>query len=184
MSEQEKRTRISQAARRAEVIDAALVEFGRFGYAGTSTSMIASRAGIRQPYIYALFENKRALFLACHEVLNEEIRATFEKSFESGDSPHERLRKMGLAYTGLLHDDARVLCHLQIIAAAGSADLRKPVREGFNQLFDDVVEISGGSRREVARFFASGVLLNAFAAMDEPMEMMIDLLEVLPEGQP
>ena len=182
MSEKEKKARVSQAARRAEVIDAALVEFGQYGYSGTSTSMIASRAGIRQPYIYALFENKRALFLACHDVLNDQIRETFRQSFDPGDSPYERLRKMGLAYLGLLHDDPRMLCHLQIFAAAGSADLREPVREGFDRLFNDVVEISGGTREEVAKFFASGVLLNALAALDEPFEMFT-LLQVTPEDQ-
>lgn len=182
MSDQSKKPRISQEARRAEAIDAALIEFGRYGYAGTSTSMIASRAGIRQPYIYALFENKRALFLACHDVLNDRIRETFRETALPEDSPYERLRKMGLAYLGLLHDDDRVRCHLQIFAAAGSDDLKEPVREGFNQLFEDVVTISEASRPEVAHFFATGMLLNALAALEEPFEM-IKYLEVTPEAE-
>lgn len=182
MSEQARKTRRSQEERRAEVIDAALSEFGRSGYTGTSTSMIASRAGIRQPYIYALFENKRALFLACHDVLNDRIRETFRSVALPEDSPYERLRKMGIAYLGLLHDDDRVRCHLQIFAAAGSADLKEPIRRGFNRLFEDVVEISAATRPEVARFFASGMLLNALAALDEPFEM-IRYLEVTPEAE-
>ncbi len=182
MSEKVRKPRVSQEARRAEVIDAALVEFGRFGYAGTSTSMIASRAGIRQPYIYALFENKRALFLACHDVLNERIRQTFRDAALPEDSPYERVRKMGLAYLGQLNDDDRVRCHLQIFAAAGSDDLKEPIRQGFNQLFEDVLEISGATRPEVARFFATGMLLNAMAALEEPFEM-IRYLEVPPEDE-
>lgn len=144
--------------------------------------MIAERAGIRQPYIYALFENKRDLFLACHDVLNDRIRETFREAALPEDSPYERIRKMGLAYLGLLHDDDRVRCHLQIFAAAGSDDLKDPIRDGFNRLFDDVLEISGASRPEVARFFATGMLLNAMAALDEPAEM-IRHLEVPPEDQ-
>lgn len=182
MSDQSRKPRISQEARRAEVIDAALIEFGRYGYAGTSTSMIASRAGIRQPYIYALFENKRALFLACHDVLNDRIRDTFRDTALPEDTPYERLRKMGLAYLGLIHDDDRVRCHLQIFAAAGRDDLKEPIRDGFNQLFEDVLEISGGTRPEVARFFATGMLLNALAALEEPFEM-IKYLEVPPESE-
>lgn len=182
MSDQARKPRISQEARRAEVIDAALVEFGRGGYSGTSTSMIATRAGIRQPYIYALFENKRALFLACHDVLNDQILETFRKAALPEDSPYERLRKMGLAYLSLIKDDDRVRCHLQIFAAAGSDHLKEPIRQGFNQLFADVQEISGASRPEVARFFATGMLLNAMAALDEPFEM-IRYLEVTPEDQ-
>lgn len=182
MPEQSRKPRVSQEARRAEVIDAALIEFGRCGYAGTSTSMIANRAGIRQPYIYALFENKRALFLACHEVLNDRIRETFRNAALPEDSPYERVRKMGLAYLGLLHDDDRVRCHLQVFAAAGSDDLKEPIREGFNRLFEDVLEMSEASRPEVARFFATGMLLNAMAALDEPFEM-IRYLEVSPEDE-
>jgi len=182
MSEQARKPRISQEARRAQVIDAALVEFGRYGYAGTSTSMIANRAGIRQPYIYALFENKRALFLACHDVLNDRIRETFREAALPEDSPYERVRKMGLAYLGLLHDDDRIRCHLQIFAAAGNDDLREPIRAGFNQLFDDVLEISEASKPEVARFFATGMLLNAMAALEEPFEM-ITYLTVTPEDE-
>ena len=181
-TEKSGKQRVSQEDRRVEVINAALVEFGRSGYAGTSTSMIAERAGIRQPYIYALFENKRDLFLACHEVLNQRILETFREAALPEDSPYERLRKMGLAYLGLLHDDDRVRCHLQIFAAAGSNDLKEPVREGFNQLFEDVIEVSGGTRPEVARFFATGMLLNALAALDEPFEM-IRYLEVTPEDE-
>ena len=182
MSDQARKPRVSKEARRAEVVDAALVEFGRYGYAGTSTSMIASRAGIRQPYIYALFENKRALFLACHDVLNDRIRETFHQAALPEDTPYERIRKMGLAYLGLLHDDDRVRCHLQVFAAAGSDDLKEPIWDGFNQLFEDVVEISGATRPEVARFFATGMILNAMAALDEPFEM-IRYLEVTPEDE-
>lgn len=182
MSNQGRKPRVSQEARRTEVIDAALVEFGLYGYAGTSTSMIANRAGIRQPYIYALFENKRALFLACHDVLNDRIRRTFRETALPEDSPPERLRKMGHAYVGLLQDDDRVRCHLQIFAAAGSDDLKEPIRTGFDRLFDDVLEISGATRQEVARFFATGMLLNAMAALGEPFEMIRSLEDTPGDG--
>ena len=182
MNEQTRKPRVSQEARRTEVIDAALIEFGRCGYAGTSTSMIAERAGIRQPYIYALFENKRHLFLTCHDALNERILETFREIARPEDSPYERIRKMGLAYLGLLHDDDRVRCHLQVFAAAGNGDLREPIREGFNRLFEEVLEISQATRPEVARFFATGMLLNAMTALDEPFEM-IRYLEVTPEDE-
>src|SRR5215203_2533426 len=100
-----KKSRVPQAERRADVIDAALVEFGKRGFDGTTTSMIAERAGIQQPYIYALFENKRDLFLACQEALYERMMSIFEGAIEDADSPYERLRKMGIAYLALLQDE-------------------------------------------------------------------------------
>ena len=58
--------RLSADERREQVLDAAVEEFGERGYHGASTANIAKRAGISQPYIYALFSDKRELFLAVH----------------------------------------------------------------------------------------------------------------------
>jgi len=182
MAEQPKKTRVSQDARRADVIDAALVEFGRFGYSGTSTSMIAKRAGIRQPYIYALFENKRDLFLTCHDVLNDRIRETFRATIRPEDSPGERLRRMGAAYIEMIADDDRIRCHLQVYAAAGTADLREPIREGFVRFFEDMVEMTGAEESEVARFLANGMLINAVSALGEPATDVIGHLRMPRDG--
>ena len=48
------------------MLEAAVKEFAASGYHAASTGAIAKRAGISQPYIYALFPNKRELFLATH----------------------------------------------------------------------------------------------------------------------
>ena len=176
-----KKRRLPQAERRSEVLNAALIEFGMQGYDGTSTSMIADRAGIQQPYIYALFENKRHLFLACHDELIDRILATFANAVEEEDSSHERIRKMGIAYIGLLDDDDGIRCHLQVFAAAGHDDLRDQIRAGFERTFTGISEISGADPSSVAHFFATGMLLNAMKAIGEPDEMM-DYLKIPREG--
>jgi len=167
-----KKTRIPQAERRAEVIDAALIEFGKRGFDGTTTSMIADRAGIQQPYIYALFENKRHLFFACQETLYSRMLEVFESSVDEEDSPSERLRKLSIAHLELLKDDAWVQCHLQVLAASGHPELRHQIREGFMSAFRRIEKITGAGPREVSRFFATGTLLNALSAMDAPAEMI------------
>jgi AcrR family transcriptional regulator len=154
------------------VIDAALIEFGKRGFDGTTTSMIAERAGIQQPYIYALFENKRHLFLACQETLYDRMIAIFEEAVDEHDSPHERLRKMGIAYLKLLEDDAWVQCHLQVLAASGHPELCEPIREAFLGAFARIKEMTGASPAMVSRFFATGTLLNALSAMNAPPEML------------
>ncbi|MGK2933212.1 MAG: TetR/AcrR family transcriptional regulator [Solirubrobacterales bacterium] len=170
-----KKSRVPQAERRADVIDAALVEFGKCGFDGTTTSMIAERAGIQQPYIYALFENKRDLFLACQEALYERMMAIFKGAVEEEDSPYERLRKMGIAYLALLRDEAWIQCHLQILAASGHADLQPQIRDAFIGTFAQIEEMTGATPEEVAHFFASGVLINAMGAMDVPFKMIMHL---------
>ncbi|EYT53740.1 hypothetical protein H490_0110100 [Leucobacter sp. UCD-THU] len=51
------------------------MEFGLFGYHGASTSSIAARADVPQPHVYANFETKQQLFLACFERLGEQLTA-------------------------------------------------------------------------------------------------------------
>ncbi len=179
-SRRNKKSRIPQAERRAEVIEAALIEFGKRGYDGTTTSMIAERAGIQQPYIYALFENKRHLFLSCQDTLYRRMLQVFEAAVLESDSPEERLRKMSTAYLELLEDDAWVRCHLQVLAASGHPELRDKIREGFMGAFRRIEEITGADARAVSQFFAAGTLMNALSAMGAPPEM-IDQMKAAPE---
>src|SRR6201987_3204271 len=72
--------RLSAEERRADLLEAAVVEFAESGYHGTRTADIAARAGVSQPYVYALFPDKRALFLACHEWTTERIKEALEKA--------------------------------------------------------------------------------------------------------
>lgn len=154
------------------MVEAALIEFGKRGFDGTTTSMIAERAGIQQPYIYALFENKRHLFLACQETLYGRMLEIFEAAVKNTESSEERLRQMGLSYMQLLEDDAWVQCHLQVLAASGHPELRDQIREAFLGAFNRIEEITGAEPRRVAQLFAGGTLLNALRAMDAPAEML------------
>ncbi|MEU1275357.1 TetR/AcrR family transcriptional regulator [Streptomyces sp. NPDC005799] len=56
--------RISAQEGREAVIRAAIAEFARTGYHGTSTAAIANRVGVTQPYVFRLFPDKRAIFVA------------------------------------------------------------------------------------------------------------------------
>src|SRR6202046_5452960 len=68
--------RLSAEERRADLLEAAVIEFAENGYHGTRTADIAARAGVSQPYVYALFPDKRSLFLACHEWTTQRIKET------------------------------------------------------------------------------------------------------------
>src|SRR5918994_6254302 len=90
--------RSSSEERREQVIDAAVKEFAAHGFHATSTGAIAKRAGISQPYIYALFPNKHELFLAVHRHVVDRIRRAFMDAARGGATPGERLKAMGEAY--------------------------------------------------------------------------------------
>lgn len=162
--------RASADERREQVIEAAVKEFAANGFHATSTTAIARRAGISQPYIYALFANKHELFLAVNEYVVDRIRRTFMEAARSGSDPTERLTAMGDAYLDLLADRDEILFQMQAHAAAGDPALREQVRNEFMRLVEDVRRMSGAEHDEVIEFMSQGMLLNVVAALELPPE--------------
>src|SRR5688500_14636828 len=121
--------RSSSDERREQVIEAAVKEFAATGFHATSTSTIAKRAGISQPYIYALFPNKHELFLAVNRHVVDRIRTAFMDAARGSADPEERLDRMGDAYMELLAERDELLAQMQGFAAARDPELRDPVRD-------------------------------------------------------
>jgi AcrR family transcriptional regulator len=160
--------RSTSEERREQVIAAAVKEFAGHGFHATSTGAIAKRAGISQPYIYALFPNKHELFLAVHRHVIDRIRRAFLEAARGGGDPEGRLTSMGHAYMELLANRDEILVQMQAHAAAGDPALREPVRQEFMRLIEDVRRMSGASQEKVMDFFAKGMLLNVVAALELP----------------
>jgi AcrR family transcriptional regulator len=165
-------TRITSEERRAQLVDAAVKEFAANGFHATSTTAIAKRAGISQPYVYALFPNKHELFLAANAEVKERIRGAFAEAARGLDSTEDRLEAMGRAYIALLENREEIMFQHQANAAAGDPALREPIRREFMRLFDDVGRLSGASEEEVWHFIAHGMMLNVIAALGLPEKYM------------
>jgi AcrR family transcriptional regulator len=168
MARQATAQRCSSEERREQLIAAAVTEFAAGGFHATSTTAIAKRAGISQPYVYALFPNKRELFLAANAEVVDRIRGAFAEAARGLESPEERLSAMGKAYVDLLTNREEVMFQHQAYAAAGDPALREPVRREFIRLYDDVGRLSGATDDEVWDFIARGMFLNVIAALDLP----------------
>src|SRR3990170_3811362 len=56
--------RMTAADRREAILEAAVEEIARNGFAGATTADIARRAGISQPYVFRFFPTKKDLCLA------------------------------------------------------------------------------------------------------------------------
>jgi len=152
--------------RREQVIEAAVKEFAAHGYHATSTSSIAKRAGISQPYIYALFPNKRELFLAADRHVVDRIRRAFLDAVRGKDSTEERLEAMGQAYKELLANRDEIRFQMQAHAAAGNPELGEPIRREFTGLWEDIQRMSGASDEEMVAFMAKGMLMNVIASLE------------------
>lgn len=161
--------RMTAEERREHVLDAAKREFAENGYHATSTTRIAKRAGISQPYIYALFPDKRTLFLAVYNATVARICGSFLAAAEEVEGTEEKLEAMGGAYTEFLEDRVELQCQLQAhAAAAGNAELQADIRAGFSKIWQAVAGATGADQERLVSFFAYGMLLNVGAALDLP----------------
>lgn len=164
--------RLSAHERRADLLEAAVVEFAASGYHGTRTADIAARAGVSQPYVYALFPDKRALFLACHEWTTERIKEALEKASADLASDDDIEQALNDAYRRLFAErPQQVLFQIQAHAAA-TADpaIREPVRQRFMELIELSERRSGAPRDLVLRHVARSMLGNVALALDLPRE--------------
>jgi AcrR family transcriptional regulator len=151
--------------RRTSVLRAAMAEFAKGGYAGTSTDAIAARAEISQPYLFRLFGTKRELFIATMGVMHARIESTFRSAAE-GLSGLEAMAAMGQAYQVLLGERDLLLVQLHAFAASEDEVIRKAAREGFRHLWAVVSQLTGLPDEDVRAFFAQGMLLSVMAAID------------------
>jgi AcrR family transcriptional regulator len=166
------RRRLSAEERRADLLEAAVVEFAEHGYHGTRTADIAARAGFSQPYVYALFPDKRTLFLACHDWTTERIKEALEKAstdLAEGDDVEQALDR---AYQALFAERPhQVLFQVQAHAAAtADPEIRAPVRQRFIELIELSERLNGASRDLVLRHVARSMLGNVALALDLPPE--------------
>jgi AcrR family transcriptional regulator len=151
--------------RREQVLTAAMAVFARDGYQGTSTEDVAKAAGISQPYLFRLFDTKKALFIAVVERGFASVGQAFKEA-AAGLRGEQALEAMGDAYGQLLANRDLLLVQLHAYAASEDPDVRVVTRRAFAALWRIVAETSGLEEERVVLFFAKGMLLNVIAAMD------------------
>ena len=83
------RRRLTAAARREVIADAAAELFAERGYRGASVGEIARRSGVTPPVVYEHFDSKRALYRDLLERHFAELREVWREHF-AGDAPAEQ----------------------------------------------------------------------------------------------
>jgi AcrR family transcriptional regulator len=152
--------------RRALVLDAAITEIAEHGYVGASTTAIARRSEISQPYLYALFPSKKDLFVAACDQVAEELTDVFSDRAGSRGS----LQPMADAYRELSEDRRLLAFLLQAYAACGDREICTHVSAGMTRALETIEQATGASRTEIIRFIATGIYLTVAGAIDLPRE--------------
>ncbi len=115
----------TRAARRDQIIAAALACFARAGYHATTMADVAAQAGVSKGTPYLYFESKEALFLALHHEwdcgLADRVNAAVAALPEAGrQSPRRVLHAVAAAVAGHVVEEAetcRVLMEARALAA-------------------------------------------------------------------
>jgi len=159
-------TRMTANERRTAVLAAAITEFARSGYAGTSTDAIATRAGISQPYLFRLFGTKKDLFIATYDLVSDRIIAAMTRA-GTGLEGDEAQEAMGFAYGELLQDPELLQVQLHGFAAApGDPEIAATCRRTFEVLWHLIHERTDMSDDEILKFFSMGMMMNVMSAID------------------
>src|ERR1700685_3611147 len=158
--------RQTAAERRVAVLSAAVTEFAKSGYAGTSTDAIAKRAGISQPYLFRLFGTKKDLFIATLNLVDDRIVRELTNAIEGLDR-EEAMHAMGMAYLTLLQDTEMLQMQMHSYAAATSdPDIAAACRRTFEVLWHLVKDKLGLDQEMIQDFFAHGMLISVMSAID------------------
>lgn len=153
--------------RRAAIVVSALAEFARTGYDGTSTDVIARRAGITQPYVMRLFGTKRALFLAAVDLAYDSVLGVFRDAARDA-AGGDMLDAICRSYWEVLADRDLLAMQFQAMAASDDPRIREVVAGHMAAIRAFVIESTGAGEDVMRQFMAMGTLLNAAVALDMP----------------
>lgn len=93
--------RLPAPERRAALLECACRVFSEGSYRGTTTSEIATEAGVSEPVLYRHFDSKRELYLACLDHAWEQVRARWDDAVANEDDASEWIGALARAYFAL-----------------------------------------------------------------------------------
>lgn len=160
----------TKESRREELLNAAVDVFAEYGYYSATTTQIAERVGISQPYVFKLFKNKQELFIAALERAFERIVNCFA---ELKVSPDNLVHEMIHVYENLMQTHHHEIV-LQIQAQGiPEEEVKLAVKDGWRRIRTLVLERFREAEIEdpeveVSIFLANGMLCNVAAVLDMP----------------
>lgn len=154
-------------ARRPLVAAAALAEFARGGFHGTTVADVAREAKISPAYVFKLYSGKEALFIAALEACFDAILAALEEGADaaSDQSADSILEAMGDAYAHLIADRTLLMLQVHAQSVAEIPEVGAALRAGLARVTTYAQSRSGGTDEDVQRFVAYGQLCHLIVTL-------------------
>ncbi|TXK19375.1 TetR/AcrR family transcriptional regulator [Homoserinibacter sp. GY 40078] len=167
-------------ARRPLVAAAAVREFARGGFHGTTIADVGREAKISPAYVFKLFPSKERLFVAALESCFEQVLAALEEGADRAPEQNADsiLFEMGAAYAELIADRTLLLLQVHAQSVAEIPEIGEALRAGLAKVTGFAQSRSGGSDDAVQRFIAYGQLCHLIvtAHIDEVPESWAAIL--------
>ncbi len=158
---------MSGTDRREAALDAAVAEFGEYGWHGARIEAIAARAGISHPYLLRLFASKCELFIAAMNRAFDRMEGAFAEAVGRDDG--DPILALGEAYRLLLRNDPAALrLHMHALAVAGDLEVGAAVTRRYAALLERMRALSGAPEDRVRTCFAVGLTLTVVTVLDLP----------------
>lgn len=155
--------------RRAQILDAALMEFGAAGMNEVSAETIAQRVGVSQPYLFRLFGTKKDLIIATIDHTLARILAEFDDAIAS-EPDLDPLEAIGCRYELLVTEQPEILrCQIHALTAAADPDIAAATRDLYVAVMQHVRAVCNVDHATVVEFVAHGMLLNVAATIGLPI---------------
>ena len=139
---------------------------------GVIRAAIAERVGVTQPYLFRLFPDEKAIFVAALVRSAEDTRVAFETATDGVEDVERARQVMADAYTQLISTRPETLMmQLEGYAAAAQGDdlISEAVRAVWLSIWETVHLALDADAEPTASFFACGMLGNTLTAIGLPM---------------
>jgi AcrR family transcriptional regulator len=120
--------------RRRQIIDAAIVEFAARGYREVGTADIARRVGVSEPTVYRHFESKLAIYLEALDHSTRMIVEAWRALVETGPTPLDALRAIGLwSFEQLRDGPPHLALRARALVEASEPEASRRLRDDFEE---------------------------------------------------
>ena len=136
-----------RAARRVQIMRAALKVYGDVGYRNASVKAVCDEAGLTERYFYESFANSELLLQECFAAVTRDLLARMRDAARtSGGTPQERVRAALLIYLDFLQSSpaaARVFLLEMGGVSQATDELVSASLDAFGQLLMNVLQPDG-----------------------------------------
>lgn len=121
-----------------KIINAAIEEFTRLGYAGASTNSIVLSAGISKGLLFHYFKNKKTLYLDLYDICIDSIIKDFYDKFDNSETDFFAKLNMSMKIKiGLVEKYPSILDFVQTAYIEENPEVKTELKKRSSDLIND-----------------------------------------------